>query len=939
MQNNYLNKIIEKLIPTKIGFFLFRIHFYNFHVPHVQSFGCGPCAESFYTLPEQKDHHLWHRLSQTKYKCYKCDKVFDRMAGFSRHVCVPPPIFQINEIITDLTCELCKSIFATENLYYWHDCFIKNNGQCRKCKRHFVKRNMLFKHVIHCKAVAPIVVELPVKATTFVITPVTTKTTINISREGGRQKIVKSEPGSILEIEDVSHIEIPEIYLNDELLLKKPVVVLERHNLEKKRVRGRPKKTMRTATNNSKAVDEPLPEQLVLEEIPIPEILIPENPPPIISSVTTLGIQIKQEVLNADYGDFDANLARNIKKEKSDEEKRKAKERMKANSPKPTLKLKIKKEHGTLNASFVEQQEAAKEMTSPLPNDLMPEMPNDATTTAPTTSTVTLPKSIKDKIRSKNNKKRIFKNPFAALAMKIKKERTDAKETISVPVISQVGSAQDLILPKISSVTSVRKVQSMVRVKMEKPSPEHEVEYDYEEEEQEEEEEVQEEEEEMEENSSVPSSSVNIPDVIPASSLPEETEKVIEEEIPEISNSNELEVPEVSSVKDSEKLEENVTELSPDNLISTTEQKVEETIASESSVLCSPDKENKLQEDRTESILTTEEDKTNQRSEENLEIIIEKNVPETCSAEKEEVSEIGFEMQNERMQIEEIIENNGNSNIPDDVQKDSPDKVQSPKEVKRLDSVIEAQIESKTLVEHNSVEDESKTSLDVVMEEVPLQITENNKKIVFISKDVSIPFEMSSDVEMAEKPLMTTETDNQTVLNCIKDKMSMDVYPDVVMQENSHFINKNLEEQSNEDLNKQEQSQSPTDEESSISQLSQEISNTSHPETSTAEMVDETLNEIISSTVENCEKSNENFNQKTVENHLNFHSFSENNLEESQQKESIERANNINDLDDISSSSDVGSPISSEPMSDEEEDKLLDDGCDTNISLGKTNFG
>lgn len=923
----YTQKALQKLItiPALTIFFktiFFRIHFYNFHVPHVQSFGCGPCGESFYTLSEQKDHHLWHRLSCTKYNCYKCNKPFDRLAGFTRHICVQPPIFQITEAIPDLTCDLCKLIFPTENLYYWHDCFIKNNGHCRKCKRQFVKKNILFKHVIHCKSIEPIVVE----PATIIQTPVT-NTTIKISREGGRQKIVKSEPGSILEIEDVSQIEIPDLYLQDELLLKKPVVVLERHCFKKKG-RGRPKKIIKPiVVKNLKEAVEPSPEPLVLTELPIPESLTP-----IISSVTTLGIRIKQEVLSAEYGDFDANLARNIKKERTDEEKRKAKELKAASSSKPILKLKIKKEHGTLNASFVEHQQITAEVTSPQPTDV-PEMPNDTTT--PSTSTDTLPQSIKGKIRTNNKKKRIFKNPFAALAMKIKKERT---ETISVPVISQVGSAQDLVLPQI------RKVQSMVRIKMEKPSPEHEVEYDYDEGG---EGEWEEEEEE------------NIPD----SSVLNEPKKEINKSIPEILNSNEL-----SSVRNSpeeeisekveenrtehsldnlistneQKLEENITELSPDNLVSTVEQIVEEIIDSVSSVSCIPEK---LEENGTEIILTTtNEEIIVQRVEESSEENIVLANSDTSRAEVNE-SESIEENCSEPHREDEIIENNLefhenlNNFKSEDVQIDISEKVQSPIEAQVIEPPTTVINDSNPVVENNSVEDESKTSSDVAMEEDSDQITEllseNNEKTVFNSK------EMSSDVIMTEMLLTTTNIDEKPILNCLEAKMSPNVCSDVEMQEIPQLSNTNLEE----DLNLMKDSfhdvimqdsdaHEPTNEESSII----EISN-------------------VDKTVKNGENPNENFNHKIIKNHLNFPSkqlFNSSrtiatSLEESQQRQSENNIlNNIHDLDDISSSSEVvenmheiennllvGSPISSEPMSDGEEDKLLNDGCDTNFSLGK----
>lgn len=965
------------------------------------------------------------------------------MAGFSRHYCVPTPIFQINEIIPDLTCELCKLNFPTENLYYWHDCFIKKNGACWKCKKRFVKKNILFKHVIHCTFVEPVMVE-PVKAP-IAITPVTTKATINISRIDGKQKIVKSEPGSILEIEDVSHIEIPDSYLQDELLLKKPVVILERHILEKKR-RGRPKKFQKPFAVKTLNAIEPteesvldVPVLLEDEEPVLEEIPIIENPIPIISSVTTLVTKIKQEVLNSDYGDFDAELARNIKKEKTDEEKRKAKERKNTNSPKPTLKLKIKKEHGTLNASFVEQQQGtSKEITSPLPSEsnisseVTSELPNDTTTTvAPSTSlniaevttTVTLPKRIKDKART-NKKKRIFKNPFAALAMRIKKERIDPKETISVPVISQVASAQDLNLPKISSVQSVSKVQPIVRVKMEKPSPEHEVEYNYDEEENEEEGEKEEEQqqirEETNENCLVPCTEENVPKVIPVCSVLPEVVPCTEENVPDVipvcSVLPEVKEKEISSVPLNMEVDENKSESIPETSIP-----CELEIASVASVPCSTEEQmkdisDKLKENKTEH--------TQESLKERSEIDVESSVPVSSEQERRtEQNPVTEEINEEIIKInsdshENVKEIQSEKHVSDDLQTFSPEKEQSSiailTEVPYLNSNEGEtqnmdQNESDTVMENNCAPNMSD---DVVMkEESDRSITETFSQIkesVLNSIDARLSFVMSTDVLMEEKPSeILSKIDEKSVLNCLETTLaSALLFRDVRMQEEEQDLTiTNLEEENSNTVKDYSENIALEDEviisvnerlatkdkEELIKPNTYEDSNSTNTESSisnednlieselsilkentneiiekseilnVAEMIDETLNEIISSTVDNSEHPTENFNHKIIENNSNFQSgnllslsrdistsSTERNLEESHQN----ILNNIHDLDDISSSSEgiqntndiennllEGSPISSEPMSEAEEDKLLNDGCDTSVSFDKTNVG
>lgn len=65
--------------------------------------------------------------------------------------------FQVNKCTTplpvsqpDIKCEQCRKKFCTPNLYQWHNCFIKNKVNCRKCGQYFAKKEKLFSHFIKC---------------------------------------------------------------------------------------------------------------------------------------------------------------------------------------------------------------------------------------------------------------------------------------------------------------------------------------------------------------------------------------------------------------------------------------------------------------------------------------------------------------------------------------------------------------------------------------------------------------------------------------------------------------------------------------------------------------------------------------------------------------------------------------------------------------------
>lgn len=150
------------------------------HVPQIDSYGCASCGESFLTEDENKTHHDWHNIFNIPYRCFKCTLTFDRLLSFSKHLskCI---VFTTNHPYVDIiVCQQCHTEFATKNLYDWHQCFIRNNSKCPKCQKLFTKRMSLFKHLFKCEVNSKIVVQIPRSSAS--LQPITTAF-MNVKRE------------------------------------------------------------------------------------------------------------------------------------------------------------------------------------------------------------------------------------------------------------------------------------------------------------------------------------------------------------------------------------------------------------------------------------------------------------------------------------------------------------------------------------------------------------------------------------------------------------------------------------------------------------------------------------------------------------------------------------------------------------------------------------
>lgn len=140
------------------------------------------------------------------------------------------------------------------------------------------------------------------------------------------------------------------------------------------------------------------------DEYPAMDHVEDEQPLPS-HSISQPRISIKKEVLQAEYGDFDSEVARNIKRERGE-----------SNSFKPPpLRLKIQKRHGSLNATILN------DVPSPAPSAHLIE------------SEVTHPAVVINTIEASHKEhrsKKLYKKP-ALLAIKIKQERVEREELIN----------------------------------------------------------------------------------------------------------------------------------------------------------------------------------------------------------------------------------------------------------------------------------------------------------------------------------------------------------------------------------------------------------------------------------------------------------------------------------------------------------------------------
>lgn len=140
-------------------------HYAKKHLVQTSAYGCSSCNEQHADEEEHRLHHEnVHKKKRIVYTCPMCSaKINGTLPKFNTHVesCVCP-FYNTVDVVDNIVCAKCKCEFETKNLFDWHGCFIANKRPCPKCKRVFVKKSTLWRHIFACNAVADIKSELDV---------------------------------------------------------------------------------------------------------------------------------------------------------------------------------------------------------------------------------------------------------------------------------------------------------------------------------------------------------------------------------------------------------------------------------------------------------------------------------------------------------------------------------------------------------------------------------------------------------------------------------------------------------------------------------------------------------------------------------------------------------------------------------------------------------
>ncbi|XP_067619244.1 uncharacterized protein [Eurosta solidaginis] len=95
------------------------------HVPHIPRYVCTACNEIIKKTNDIKSHQLWHKLTKTPYMCGHCGQSLISSYAYSRHlrdhtVDIPPNLW-----VLDRECPQCHQTFLTNFLYNTHICAVK----------------------------------------------------------------------------------------------------------------------------------------------------------------------------------------------------------------------------------------------------------------------------------------------------------------------------------------------------------------------------------------------------------------------------------------------------------------------------------------------------------------------------------------------------------------------------------------------------------------------------------------------------------------------------------------------------------------------------------------------------------------------------------------------------------------------------------------------
>ncbi|XP_005190604.2 zinc finger E-box-binding homeobox 1 isoform X1 [Musca domestica] len=107
-----------------------RLH----HIPKVERYVCTACNETISKSFDIKNHQLWHKLSKTPYVCGLCGESIVSTYAYARHLhehgFETPPAY----MVLDRECPQCHITFTTNFLYNTHPCAVRTR-RCAGCNR------------------------------------------------------------------------------------------------------------------------------------------------------------------------------------------------------------------------------------------------------------------------------------------------------------------------------------------------------------------------------------------------------------------------------------------------------------------------------------------------------------------------------------------------------------------------------------------------------------------------------------------------------------------------------------------------------------------------------------------------------------------------------------------------------------------------------------
>ncbi|XP_055903298.1 uncharacterized protein LOC129939347 [Eupeodes corollae] len=378
------------------------------HIPTIQRYHCVQCNETLKKNMEIKNHNLWHKLSKTPFKCGKCSETSCSIYTYTKHIRDCSPIAYLDTHIPDWHCPDCSGNYETTYLFNIHSC-VSKGLVCPGCEKSLKWKEDYLKHIPTCaeafQRIPPYMTSnIQVKNEAELPTsPIPPLNTIALPTTTIPSVTVQSTSSARVcppQMDSNQCVVIPgNISLHDEAGSSSPSKSSRKgKRITKKDLKRFDKLLKSTMTTLVSIKHEPTQGEdpsLADDDKPSSsEVKDQSEPPPLESppgspmpcggddfhhngddsdsadeqTPTKPVGTIKQEIIDEGYRDLYNNIEVNIKHEidvnKTTEEeathKKTDEDSTSPLAPKPILKLKITKEHGTLNSILMDSPKSEK---------------------------------------------------------------------------------------------------------------------------------------------------------------------------------------------------------------------------------------------------------------------------------------------------------------------------------------------------------------------------------------------------------------------------------------------------------------------------------------------------------------------------------------------------------------------------------------------------